>query len=102
MIVLQFVLAKFAEDAATPMQELALLANHKSVGITIFLCACLRLAWRLRQGVPPPLPMPGWQAIASRISHLSPLSCMSKRLSRLLAQNRGVTAKILKQIRFAS
>jgi cytochrome b561 len=69
MIVLQFVLAKFAEDAATPMQELALLANHKSVGITIFLCACLRLAWRLRQGVPPPLPMPGWQAIASRISH---------------------------------
>ena len=51
------------------MQELALLANHKSVGITIFLCACLRLAWRLRQGVPPPLPMPGWQAIASRISH---------------------------------
>ena len=69
MIVLQFVLAKFAEDAATPMQELALLANHKSVGITIFLCACLRLAWRLRQGVPPPLPMPGWQAIASHISH---------------------------------
>ncbi len=71
MIVLQFVLAKFVEDAATPMQELALLANHKSVGITIFLCACLRLAWRLRQGVPPPLPMPGWQAIASHISHWS-------------------------------
>ncbi len=69
MIVLQFVLTKFAEDAATPMQELALLANHKSVGITIFLCACLRLTWRLRQGVPPPLPMPGWQTIASHISH---------------------------------
>ena len=69
MIVLQFVLAKFAENAATPMQELALLANHKSVGITIFLCAVFRLAWRLRQGVPPALPMPAWQTIASRVSH---------------------------------
>jgi len=69
MIVLQFVLAKFADYAATPMQELALLANHKSVGITIFLCAVFRLVWRLRQGVPPTLPMPGWQAIASRVSH---------------------------------
>jgi cytochrome b561 len=69
MIVLQYVLAKFAENAATPMQELALLANHKSVGITIFLFAVFRLAWRLRQGVPPSLPMPGWQTIASRVSH---------------------------------
>ena len=71
MIVLQFVLAKFAENAATPLQELALLANHKSVGITIFFCAVARLVWRLRQGTPRPLPMPGWQTIASRISHWS-------------------------------
>lgn len=69
MIVLQFVLARFAENATTPLQELALLANHKSVGITIFLCAVIRLAWRLRQGVPGELPMPTWQAVASRISH---------------------------------
>jgi cytochrome b561 len=71
MIVLQFVLANFAENAATPLQELALLANHKSVGITIFLCAIARLAWRLQQGTPRPLPMPEWQLIASRISHWS-------------------------------
>ena len=71
MIVLQFVLANFAENAATPLQELALLANHKSVGITIFMFAIARLVWRLRQGVPRPLPMPGWQSIASRISHWS-------------------------------
>ena len=71
LIVLQFILARLAENAATPLQELALRANHKSVGITIFLCAVLRLAWRLRQGVPRPLPMPGWQTMASRISHWS-------------------------------
>jgi cytochrome b561/polyisoprenoid-binding protein YceI len=71
MIVLQFVLANFAENAATPLQEMALLANHKSVGITIFFCAIARLAWRLRQGTPRPLPMPGWQLTASHISHWS-------------------------------
>lgn len=71
MIVLQFVLAKLAEEAATPLEELALLANHKSVGMTIFALALVRLAWRLRQGVPRALPMPEWQFIASRISHWS-------------------------------
>lgn len=69
MVVLQFVLAKLADDAATPFRELALLGNHRSVGISIFLLAILRLAWRVRQGVPGSLPMPGWQFIASRISH---------------------------------
>jgi cytochrome b561 len=71
MIVLQFVLAKLAENAETPLEELALLANHKSVGITIFLLAVVRLSWRLWQGVPRALPMPEWQFIASRISHWS-------------------------------
>lgn len=71
MIVMQFVLASLAENATTPLQELALLANHKSVGITIFMFAVVRLAWRVRQGTPHPLPMPEWQTMASRISHWS-------------------------------
>ena len=71
MVVLQFVLAKLADDAATPFRELALLGNHRSVGISIFLLAVLRLAWRVSQGVPGSLPMPGWQFIASRVSHWS-------------------------------
>jgi cytochrome b561 len=71
MIVLQFILANLAEDAETPLQELAILANHKSVGISIFLLAIGRLVWRLRQGVPRSLPMPEWQLTASRISHWS-------------------------------
>lgn len=71
MIVLQFVLANLAENADTSLEELALLANHRSVGISIFLLAVFRLVWRLRQGVPRALPMPEWQFIASRISHWS-------------------------------
>jgi len=69
LIVLQFLLARLAENAATPLQELALLANHRSVGITIFILALARLTWRVRNGAPGPLPLPAWQITASRVSH---------------------------------
>lgn len=73
MVVLQFILAYLAEragDAGHELRELALLANHKSVGITILALAIARLAWR-RLHPPPPLPpsMPAWQVTASRLSH---------------------------------
>jgi cytochrome b561/polyisoprenoid-binding protein YceI len=72
MIVVQFVLAQLADNAPSDMRELALLANHKSVGITILVLAMLRIVWRLRH-TPPALPaaMPRWQATASNISHWS-------------------------------
>lgn len=73
MIVVQFVLAKLAERAEhadQTVRELGLLANHKSVGITILALAVVRLAWRVVQR-PPGLPvtMPRWQITASAISH---------------------------------
>jgi cytochrome b561 len=71
LVVLQLVLAKLAENAVTPLGESTLLANHKSVGITIFALAIARLFWRVRQGAPRSLSMPPWQATASRISHWS-------------------------------
>ena len=72
-IVLQFVLANLAEradDADLAVRQLALLANHKSVGITILLLAIVRLAWRVKNP-PPELPatMPAWQIRASQFSH---------------------------------
>jgi len=75
MIVLQFVLAKMADvasDEDSPVRELALLANHKSVGITILALAVVRLAWR-QKNPPPALPatMPQWQITASHLSHWS-------------------------------
>ena len=72
MIVLQFVLAKLADLAPSNLRELALLANHKSVGITILAVAVVRIIWRFRNK-PPALPasMPKWQATASHVSHWS-------------------------------
>lgn len=72
MIVVQFVLAQLADNAPSDLRELALLANHKSVGITILVVAVVRIVWRLRH-TPPALPaaMPRWQATASNISHWS-------------------------------
>jgi len=75
MIVLQFVLAKMADiasDEGSAVRELALLANHKSVGITILALAVVRLVWR-QKNQPPALPgtMPQWQVTASHLSHWS-------------------------------
>jgi cytochrome b561 len=72
MIVVQFALAQLADNAPSDLRELALLANHKSVGITILAVAVLRIIWRFRY-TPPALPaaMPRWQTTASSISHWS-------------------------------
>lgn len=72
LIVVQVILAKLAENTDSQVRELALLANHKSVGITILALATVRIVWRLLHR-PPPLPaqMPRWQVTASHISHWS-------------------------------
>ncbi len=72
MIVVQFILAQFAENASSDLHELALLANHKSVGITILAIAVVRIAWRLSHPPPPPpATMARWQVTASAVSHWS-------------------------------
>ncbi len=75
MVVLQFTLANLAEgaeDAGAKLRQLILLANHKSVGITILALVAVRLLWRL-VNKPPDLPvsLPDRQVVASRISHWS-------------------------------
>jgi cytochrome b561 len=69
LLVVQFTLARIAEELPLGPDKLGTLARHKSVGITILTLAALRLAWR-RFDPPPPLPrMPLWQARAAGISH---------------------------------
>jgi len=46
LIVLQYTLASLADDLPLGAKKLALLARHKSVGITILMLAIVRLAWR--------------------------------------------------------
>ncbi len=72
MIVVQFVLANLAEETDSKLQQLILLANHKSVGITILLLAIARFGWRLKNPAPAlPEGMAQWQRIASQVSHYS-------------------------------
>jgi cytochrome b561 len=43
---------------------------HKWLGITVFLLAAIRLAWRAAHPAPPlPVKMPAWQIRASRVAH---------------------------------
>jgi cytochrome b561 len=70
LIVTQFVLAKRADDLPRGVAKLAVLAQHKSVGITILTLATLRLGWRLFNPVPPlPVNTPRWQTWAAHSSH---------------------------------
>lgn len=73
LIVGQFVLAKLAELAEEHdplVQQILLIANHKSLGMTVFMLAIVRLIWRL-VNPPPALPaeIPAWQMKASVITH---------------------------------
>jgi cytochrome b561 len=55
LVVTQFVLARMAEDLPLGAHKLALLARHKSFGMTVLMLAILRLLWRLKNP-PPELP----------------------------------------------
>jgi len=66
LVVAQFVLAnqaEAAEDAHQLVQQAKILATHKSVGMTIFMLAILRLIWRFTNAVPAATPTTKpWQA----------------------------------------
>src|SRR5476649_3061124 len=55
LIVTQFTLAWLADDLPVGVHKLALLARHKSFGMTVLMLAVLRLLWRLFNR-PPELP----------------------------------------------
>src|SRR3984893_826820 len=55
LVVTQFTLAWMAYDLPLGLHKLALLARHKSFGMTILMLAILRLLWRLMNR-PPALP----------------------------------------------
>ena len=70
LIVVQFVLALKAGSLPLGLHKLAVLARHKSFGMTILMLAVLRLLWRLRHP-PPPLPdgMSRLERGAARATH---------------------------------
>ncbi len=52
LIIVQVTLAEIADQLPIGVKKLAMLARHKSVGITILALALLRLAWRLANPTP--------------------------------------------------
>jgi cytochrome b561 len=74
-VALQFLLAKLAENAGESselMRQLALLANHKSTGITLLGLVCVRLLWRLFAPIPSKLDWPNgslWQQRLAIFTH---------------------------------
>jgi cytochrome b561 len=55
LIVVQFVLARMAAQLPLGVHKLSLLAEHKSIGMTVLMLAVIRVAWRVKHA-PPPLP----------------------------------------------
>src|ERR1700723_220674 len=70
LIVTQFTLAYLADDLPLGAHKLALLARHKSFGMTVLMLAILRLLWRLKDP-PPELPagMTHLERVLARIRH---------------------------------
>ena len=70
LVITQFVLASIADDLPLGMRKLAVLANHKSVGITVLGLAIVRLIWkRLSPGPALPVQMKPWERRLAGASH---------------------------------
>jgi cytochrome b561 len=72
LIITQFTLAWMADDLPLGLRKLALLARHKSIGMTVLVLAVLRLLWRLFNR-PPALPagMSAPEVLLARATHIA-------------------------------
>jgi cytochrome b561 len=69
LIITQYVLA-WRADHATGLHKIAPLVQHKSIGMTVFALAVLRILWRWSNPVPAlPTHMPAWERFGAHASH---------------------------------
>lgn len=69
-IIAQFTLATLFDDLPAGPRKLALLARHKSIGITILMLATVRLAWRWTNPTPPlPATLKPYERSLAKITH---------------------------------
>lgn len=70
LIITQFVLASKADGLPLGPAKIGVLAQHKSVGMTVFALAVLRVLWRLFDPAPPLVAgTPRWQRALAHVSH---------------------------------
>ena len=71
LIIASWVLGLYMVDLPLSPQKLKYISWHKWLGVTIFLIAACRIAWRLAYPAPPPPDsMPSWQRVVMGVSHL--------------------------------
>jgi cytochrome b561 len=71
LIACGFTLAVYMVDLPLSPTKLRYYAWHKWIGVTVFLLALARVAWRLTHRAPAlPEPMPAWQRNAARATHV--------------------------------
>jgi cytochrome b561 len=71
LVLCGFALGLWMIDLPIAPRTLRLYGYHKWIGITVFLLAAIRLAWRAAHPAPAPLAMPQWQQRAAAVAHRS-------------------------------
>lgn len=70
LIFTTFPLGVYMHELPFSPTRVELYSYHKWIGVTIFLLAVIRVAWRASHPAPPPLPgTPTWQRIAAAATH---------------------------------
>ena len=71
LIIASWALGLYMVELPLSPQKLKYISWHKWLGVTIFLTALWRVAWRVTHPAPPPPDsMPSWQCVAMGVSHL--------------------------------
>lgn len=70
LILCGFALGVWMVDQPIAPSTLRAYGYHKWIGITVFLVAFARVAWRWGHPAPPPLAMPEWQRRAATLTHV--------------------------------
>lgn len=70
LIILNYVVAWMAEEKPRE-QAMAIMGNHKAIGILILLFTLVRIAWRLTHRPPAPLAgLAAWEVALSKVVHV--------------------------------
>jgi cytochrome b561 len=70
LVITQFILARIAHELPLGLEKLAMLARHKSVGITILLLVVIRLIWRWMNPTPAlPDTLKPYERVLAKVTH---------------------------------